>query len=131
MSCVRTKVLYIQFHHLDETDLTFFEDAHKLLHIAYRSPAFPYSDYIVGKPLDTVNLDTLSVPKTGGKAYRAIVFSKLTEFTPVSMDVQKASATRGEIPARVCLLSKDMAEYRVYALPRDLELEFANLTLGS
>lgn len=37
------------------------------------------------------------------------------------MEVQRASKTRGEIPARVCLLGRDRAVYKTYALPDHLE----------
>jgi len=35
------------------------------------------------------------------------------------MEVREASDTRGEIPARVCLLGDDSVSYKAFALPGD------------
>jgi anaphase-promoting complex subunit 4 len=37
------------------------------------------------------------------------------------MEVRNRSRTRAEIPARVCLLGRDKAVYKMYALPEDWE----------
>lgn len=50
-------------------------------------------------------------------------------FTPVQMEVQKASKARGDIPARVCLLSREGTLCKIYALPRDWKTNMAELSL--
>lgn len=40
---------------------------------------------------------------------------------PIQMEVQRASKTRGELPARVCLLGRDRTVYKTYALPDHFE----------
>ncbi|KAJ0167617.1 Anaphase-promoting complex subunit 4 [Colletotrichum tanaceti] len=37
-------------------------------------------------------------------------------FTPVRLDVQKASSARGDVPARVCLLGANRTAYKVFSL---------------
>ncbi|TQN65656.1 Anaphase-promoting complex subunit 4 [Colletotrichum shisoi] len=37
-------------------------------------------------------------------------------FTPVHLDVQKASSTRGDVPTRVCLLGANRTAYKVFSL---------------
>ena len=48
-------------------------------------------------------------------------FSHISGFTPGQMEVQRASKLRGGIPARVCLLGRDRAMYKTYALPENLD----------
>ncbi|KAK5654122.1 hypothetical protein OQA88_7553 [Cercophora sp. LCS_1] len=118
--------------------------AYRLLHVAYQSALFPYSEYKNGQPLKVIDIKAesnnrndgpgsvpgfMGIPTTGRKAHRALEFAKLENFVPVGMDVQKASTLRGDIPGRVCLLGQEGAEYRVYALPQDWELGLAELTL--
>jgi anaphase-promoting complex subunit 4 len=40
-------------------------------------------------------------------------------FIPAHMEVKEASAERGKLPPRVCLLGSDMHTYKVFALPED------------
>jgi len=50
-------------------------------------------------------------------------------FTAIQMEVQNTSKTRGNIPARVCLLGRDKAMLLTYALPEDWETAMGQLAL--
>ena len=54
-----------------------------------------------------------------GGAAAGFVFTHEPSFTPIQMEVQRASKLRGEVPARVYLLGRDRAMYRTYQIPGD------------
>jgi anaphase-promoting complex subunit 4 len=86
-----------------------------LLRIAYQSVHVPYRGYTEGQCPSEVSLNS-----AGGEGISSyFAFSHLSGFTPVQMEVHRASKLRGEIPARVCLLGRDKAVYKTYALPED------------
>ncbi|KAK4156712.1 anaphase-promoting complex, cyclosome, subunit 4-domain-containing protein [Chaetomidium leptoderma] len=88
-----------------------------LLRIAYQSAPMPYQKYTEGQCPSVLELSG-----TGSEGLSScFAFSHLSGFTPVQMEVQRASRLRGEIPARVCLLGRDRAMYKIYALPDDLD----------
>lgn len=53
------------------------------------------------------------------RIWTSLRFSDTTGFVPTQMEVQEGSNVRGEIPGRLCLLGRDNATYRTYALPKD------------
>jgi anaphase-promoting complex subunit 4 len=77
----------------------------------------PYEDHSDGKipkglRFEAENLsDLLSVARVPSGA----------GFVPIHMEVVEASAQRGDIPSRVCILGKDKVTYKVYSLPRNWE----------
>ncbi|KAK4235496.1 anaphase-promoting complex subunit 4 [Achaetomium macrosporum] len=83
-----------------------------LLRVAYQSAHLRYEKYTAGQ--------CPSVLALGEEVGVYFAFSRISGFTPVQMEVQRASNLRGEIPARVCLLARDRAMYRTYVLPEDL-----------
>jgi anaphase-promoting complex subunit 4 len=87
-----------------------------LLRIAYRSPRMPFQGHTEGQ-LPSV----LELSSTGSEGVSScFAFSHMSGFTPIQMEVQRASNLRGEISARVCLLGRDRAMLKTYALPEDL-----------
>jgi anaphase-promoting complex subunit 4 len=77
----------------------------------------PYQEYTAGQCPPTLELDG-----TGSEGISScFAFSSMSGFTPIHMEVQRTSKLRGEIPARVCLLGRDRAMYKIYALPEDME----------
>ncbi|TID02836.1 Anaphase-promoting complex subunit 4 [Colletotrichum higginsianum] len=48
--------------------------------------------------------------------YTTATIPKDTSFTPVHLEVQKASSARGDVPARVCLLGANRTAYKVFSL---------------
>lgn len=87
-----------------------------LLRVAHQSNRLSYHEYIEGQRPLVLDLDSTGIE--GVASFFA--FSHMSGFTPIQMDVQRASNLRGEIPARVCLLGRDKAMYKTYAIPEDL-----------
>ncbi|KAK4650360.1 hypothetical protein QC762_706750 [Podospora pseudocomata] len=87
-----------------------------LIKISYQSATLLYRHYEAGQrpSLRPLDMDDQTLFCTRG-------FSHLSHFTPVQMMVQKSCSLRGEIPGRVCLVGKDRAMYKTYALPRSWE----------
>ncbi|KAL2271452.1 hypothetical protein VTJ83DRAFT_823 [Remersonia thermophila] len=84
-----------------------------LLRIAYQAPAMPYHGYTAGQRPEVVLLDG-----SGSDGVSACVaFSDMAGFTPLEMEVQRASGRRGDVPARVCLLGRDRTVYKTYTVP--------------
>jgi anaphase-promoting complex subunit 4 len=88
-----------------------------LVRIAYQSARMPYQGYTTGQCPSTLELDG----SWSGGISSCFAFSAMTGFAPIQMEVQRASKLRGEIPARVCLLGRDRAVYKIYALPEGME----------
>lgn len=86
-----------------------------LVRIAYQSASVPYQEYREGQCPPVLRLD--SAEGEGICSYFG--FSQMAGFTPIQMEVQRASTLRGEIPGRVCLLGRDRALCKTYALPED------------
>ncbi|KAK4106231.1 hypothetical protein N658DRAFT_490835 [Parathielavia hyrcaniae] len=88
-----------------------------VVRIAYQSARIPYEEYAVGQCPSMLDLDG-----TGNEGFTSCyAFSSMSGFAPIQMEVQRASKLRGEMPARVCLLGRDRALYKIYALPEDTE----------
>ncbi|GAB1320294.1 hypothetical protein MFIFM68171_10504 [Madurella fahalii] len=111
----------VDFKYLDDKSLLLLcnrreEPKSALLHIAYQSANVPYGGYTEGQCPPVMELD--GIGNDGVSAWFA--FSTTSSFSPVLMEVQRASNLRGEIPARICLLGRDRMMYKVYALPEEL-----------
>jgi hypothetical protein len=86
-----------------------------LLRIAYQSANIPYQKCMEGQSPSVMGLDG-----TGSEGVSAcFAFSHMVGFTPVQMEVQRASTLREAIGARVCLLGRDRSVYKTFALPED------------
>ncbi|KAK3504548.1 anaphase-promoting complex, cyclosome, subunit 4-domain-containing protein [Neurospora crassa] len=90
------------------------EQSHALVRIGYQSPNLTYSAYEVGERPQAIDIGGPEVP------YVPLFFDAVG-FMPIQMEVQQASKTRGELPARVCLLGRDRTAYKTYALPGQFE----------
>lgn len=87
-----------------------------LLRIGYQSAKAPYQEYTEGQCPCVTELNNIG--HDGVSSW--FVFSSISGFVPVQMEVQRANSLRGEIPARVCLLGRDKTVYKIYALPEEL-----------
>ncbi|KAK4123341.1 hypothetical protein N657DRAFT_646113 [Parathielavia appendiculata] len=86
-----------------------------VVRIAYQSARIRYEEYTVGQRPSTFQLDG-----TGSEGISScFAFTSMSGFTPIRMEVQRASKLRGEIAARVCLLGRDRAMYKIYELPEE------------
>jgi anaphase-promoting complex subunit 4 len=88
-----------------------------LVRLEYQSESLPLVEYKQGQVPPTWNMDRA---KSGDDILSCMTFSHVSGFTPVQMDVQRSTSSRGEIPARVCLLGTDKSTYKVFALPMRL-----------
>lgn len=93
------------------------EQSPALVRIGYQSPNLTYTAYEVGERPQAIDIGGPEVP------YVPLFFDPVG-FVPIQMEVQQASKTRGELPARVCLLGRDRAAYKTYALPSQFEAGF-------
>ncbi|KAL2261496.1 hypothetical protein VTK26DRAFT_4032 [Humicola hyalothermophila] len=114
-------VTIVDFKFLDGKSLLVLcsqkEEPHAvLLGIAYRSAQLPYQAYVEGQCPPVVDINAAG--SAGPSSYFA--FPHISGFVPEQMEVQRKSNLRGEIPARVCLLGRDKAVYKTYALPDNL-----------
>lgn len=91
------------------------EQSPAMVRIGYQSPDLTYSAYKEGERPQTTNIGGPEVP------YIPLFFNAVG-FVPIQMEVQRASKTRGELPARVCLLGRDRTVYKTYALPDHFEI---------
>ncbi|KAK1781007.1 anaphase-promoting complex, cyclosome, subunit 4-domain-containing protein [Copromyces sp. CBS 386.78] len=90
------------------------EQSPALVRIGYQSPTLPYSVYKEGERPHTIDIGGPEMP------YVPLFFNAVG-FVPIQMEIQRASKTRGELPARVCLLGRDRTVYKTYALPDHFE----------
>lgn len=102
----------------------------QLLRIAYQSSGLSFSAYRQGTAPSVVEIGISDMEKSTNKLYMSFRFPKTAGFTPVQMEVERATKVRGDIPNRVCLLGRGNAQYRTYALPEDWEMDMAGLELG-
>ena len=84
-----------------------------LLNIPFDS--LPYEEHVAGKEPQALRFEADSL----GDLLSTAKVPCAAGFVPVHMQVVGGSSQRGDIPARVCLLGKDRATYKVYALPRN------------
>ncbi|KAK0736801.1 anaphase-promoting complex, cyclosome, subunit 4-domain-containing protein [Apiosordaria backusii] len=112
----------VDFGFLDENSLLLLcctagnNPEYSLLKIKYRSLSLLYRQYEPGHRPQTRALD-----RDDQTLFSTVGFSHLSHFTPVQMEVQKTCRLHGEIPGRVCLVGKDKAMYKTYALPKSWE----------
>lgn len=86
-----------------------------LLRIAYQSTHIPYQEYVEGQIPSVMGLDG-----TGTEGVSAcFAFCHMAGFTPVQMEVQRASKLREDIGARACILGRDRRAYKTFDLPED------------
>ncbi|KAK3313486.1 anaphase-promoting complex, cyclosome, subunit 4-domain-containing protein [Apodospora peruviana] len=100
-----------------------------LLRANYKSHLINYSAYNDGERVDNNNLQNLD-DKKQAEVWTSCGLSDLAGLVPVQMEVQRASKARGDVPARVCLLGRDRASYKTYALPEDWEALRGKRTTG-
>ncbi|KAJ4421258.1 hypothetical protein N0V85_000243 [Neurospora sp. IMI 360204] len=97
------------------------EQSPALVRIGYQAPNLTYSAYREGERPQTIDIGGAEVP------YVPLFFNAVG-FVPTQMEVQRASKTRGELPARVCLLGRDRTVYKTYALPDHFEISSGTST---
>ncbi|PKS10324.1 hypothetical protein jhhlp_002075 [Lomentospora prolificans] len=82
-----------------------------LLSLSLSTPTLPWVPYAPSTPFPApFQLEPDTVVST------EIPIRKEDEFVPVQMDIHDKSESRGPMPIRVCLLSKDRCRYRVFEL---------------
>ncbi|KAK4204479.1 anaphase-promoting complex, cyclosome, subunit 4-domain-containing protein [Triangularia verruculosa] len=112
----------VDFSFLDESSLLLLcctagdNPEYCLIKISYRSSSLLYRQYEPGQRPQSRTLD-----REDQTLFCTTGFSHLSHFTPVQMEVQKTCRLRGEIAGRVCLIGKDRAMYKTYALPKSWE----------
>ncbi|KAI1149009.1 anaphase-promoting complex, cyclosome, subunit 4-domain-containing protein [Nemania diffusa] len=87
----------------------------RLIRIPHKSDDLGYQPYTAGSQIAPHELTNEQV---------ASVFLNMrvpcqADFIPTQMELKEASAERGKLPPRVCLLGNDMQTYKVFALPED------------
>jgi anaphase-promoting complex subunit 4 len=92
-----------------------------LVRVPYRSAALSFSTYNTANVPSPLDLDPQTFQEHA-QFLKPMVFSGGSEKILASqMEIKEYRDSRGEIPARVCLLGSDKATYNVYALPKDWE----------
>ncbi|KAK4139300.1 anaphase-promoting complex, cyclosome, subunit 4-domain-containing protein [Dichotomopilus funicola] len=115
-------VAIVDLKYLDDKSLLILcaqkeEPKSVLLRVAYQSSHMPYREYAEGQAPTVLELDG-----TGSEGVTScFAFSSISGFTPIQLEVQKASKLRGDMPARACLLGRDRAMVKTYALPADMD----------
>jgi hypothetical protein len=122
---------YVKIGGITDTSIT----AHtgqpaRLLRIAYQSIGLSFSAYRQGMAPSVVKIGVSDLEKNTNKLCMSFRFPKTAGFAPVQMEVERANKARGDVPNRVCLLGRGNAQYRIYALPEDWEMDMAGLELG-
>ncbi|KAK3368118.1 anaphase-promoting complex, cyclosome, subunit 4-domain-containing protein [Podospora didyma] len=86
-----------------------------LLRIRFQATAVPYREFKEGQAPRITKLEA----KASEAVFLCLEFSNVSGFVPIQIEVQSGSKARGEIPARVCLLGRDKAVFKTYAIPDD------------
>ena len=103
----------------------------KLLRVAHQSVCLSFSAHRKGTAPSVVEISASDLQRNTNKNLCMFFeFPKSAGFTPVQMEVERASKARGDLPNRVCLLGRGHAQYRNYALPEDWEFDMAGLELS-
>ncbi|KAK4218072.1 anaphase-promoting complex, cyclosome, subunit 4-domain-containing protein [Rhypophila decipiens] len=105
-------------------DMKFLDDTSLLVLSRQKGPAayvLLRADYQSSQLSYTASSATVVTAVKDG-IWTTLGFSDMTAFVPIQMEVQKSSSARGEIAGRVCLLGRDNAAYRTYALPEDWDV---------
>lgn len=91
------------------------DSAYILLNIPFQSLSYTaYENNRVPEPLRIAEEDI-------GDVFSPANFGQMLSFAPTQMQVVEASSSRGDMPARVCLLGRDRSTYKVFALPERWE----------
>ncbi|KAI1190193.1 anaphase-promoting complex, cyclosome, subunit 4-domain-containing protein [Nemania serpens] len=87
----------------------------RLIRIPHKSEDLGYQPYTAGgqvTPHELTNEQASSV-------FLNMTVPCQPGFVPAQMEIKEASAERGKLPPRMCLLGNDMQTYKVFALPED------------
>ncbi|KAJ2994342.1 hypothetical protein NUW58_g1579 [Xylaria curta] len=87
----------------------------RLIRIPHKSEDLGYQPYTAGSQVPPHELTNEQVTNV----FLNMIVPCQPAFVPAQMEVKEASADRGKLPPRVCLLGKDMQTYKVFALPED------------
>ncbi|KAI1824853.1 anaphase-promoting complex, cyclosome, subunit 4-domain-containing protein [Xylaria intraflava] len=87
----------------------------RLIRIPHKSEDLGYQPYTAGAQIAPHELTNDQVTSV----FLNMVVPCEPPFAPAQMEIKEASAERGRLPPRVCLLGDDMQTYKVFALPED------------
>ncbi|KAI2637390.1 anaphase-promoting complex, cyclosome, subunit 4-domain-containing protein [Xylaria nigripes] len=87
----------------------------RLIRIPHKSEDLGYKPYTAGTQIAPHELTNEQVTSV----FLNMIVPCDAAFAPMQMEIKEASAERGKLPPRVCLLSSDMQTYKVFALPED------------
>ncbi|KAI8634954.1 anaphase-promoting complex, cyclosome, subunit 4-domain-containing protein [Xylariaceae sp. FL1651] len=91
------------------------ESSLRLIRIPHKSEDIGYQPYTAGSQIIPHELSNEQVTSV----FLNMIVPCEPGFIPAQMEVKEASAERGKLPPRVCLLGNDLQTYRVFALPED------------
>ncbi|KAK5632044.1 hypothetical protein RRF57_007758 [Xylaria bambusicola] len=89
----------------------------RLIRIPHKSEDLGYQPYTAGTQIASHELSNEQV--TSVFLNMIVPCHHQPGFVPAQMEIKEASAERGKLPPRLCLLGTDMQTYKVFALPED------------
>ncbi|KAI0971677.1 anaphase-promoting complex, cyclosome, subunit 4-domain-containing protein [Xylaria arbuscula] len=87
----------------------------RLIRIPHKSEDLGYQPYTAGNQITPHELTNDQVTSV----FLNMIVPCQPGFVPAQMEIKEASAERGKLPPRLCLLGTDMQTYKVFALPED------------
>ncbi|KAI0527821.1 anaphase-promoting complex, cyclosome, subunit 4-domain-containing protein [Xylaria bambusicola] len=87
----------------------------RLIRIPHKSEDLGYQPYTAGTQIASHELSNEQVTSV----FLNMIVPCPPGFVPAQMEIKEASAERGTLPPRLCLLGTDMQTYIVFALPED------------
>ncbi|KAI1302643.1 anaphase-promoting complex, cyclosome, subunit 4-domain-containing protein [Xylaria venustula] len=87
----------------------------RLIRIPHKSEDLGYQPYTAGSQITPHELTNDQV----ASVFLNMIVPCQPGFVPAQMEIKEASAERGKLPPRLCLLGTDMQTYKVFALPED------------
>ncbi|KAI1426225.1 anaphase-promoting complex, cyclosome, subunit 4-domain-containing protein [Xylaria sp. FL1777] len=87
----------------------------RLIRIPHKSEDLGYQPYTAGSQITPHELTNEQVTSV----FLNMIVPCQPGFVPAQIEVKEASAERGKLPPRLCLLGTDMQTYKVFALPED------------
>ncbi|KAI3343526.1 anaphase-promoting complex, cyclosome, subunit 4-domain-containing protein [Ustulina deusta] len=87
----------------------------RLIRIPHKSEDLGYQPYTAGSQITPHELTNDQVTSV----FLNMIVPCQPGFVPAQMEIKEASAERGKLPPRLCLLGTDMQTYKVFALPED------------
>ncbi|KAF2969264.1 hypothetical protein GQX73_g4344 [Xylaria multiplex] len=87
----------------------------RLIRIPHKSEDLGYQPYTAGSQITPHELTNEQVTSV----FLNMIVPCQPNFVPTQMEIKEASAERGKLPPRLCLLGNDMQTYKVFALPED------------